>query len=441
MVRVANWGNYPVVDSSLGSFDAPADVVGRLAETGQLTLRGMGRSYGDASLGPHIASSLRHNHFLAFDQDTGVLHCQSGVTMGEILEVFVPRGWFLPVTPGTKFVTVGGAIAADVHGKNHHRDGSFSRHIRFIDLLMADGRVVRCGPSEEPGLFAATCGGMGMTGAILSAAFQLKPITSAYIRQETINAPDLDAIMDHFEASAGWTYSVAWIDCLSRGDQLGRSLLLLGEHAREDELDAERRGTPFSTPRKRKLNVPLDAPTWALNKWSVRAFNQLFYRNGVRASGQSLVDWESYFYPLDGVGNWNRIYGRRGFAQFQCVIPLANSQAGISALLREISGSGQGSFLAVLKRFGRQDSRFSFPMAGYTLALDFPVNPTTLSLLEKLDQITIEHGGRFYLAKDARMKRGTMEQADDRTAAFRTMREKTGVAPAFTSMQSDRLSL
>ncbi|MBL6953798.1 MAG: FAD-binding oxidoreductase [Alphaproteobacteria bacterium] len=440
-MKLSGWGRYPQADCVVLRPRAIKDLKDALAQ-GPVIARGMGRAYGDSALNKRATIDMaRFNHMLAFDPVSGLLTVEAGVVLGDIIEVFLPRGWFPPVTPGTKFVTVGGMIAADVHGKNHHKHGSFGNFVEWLDVLGPDGEIRRCARAENNDLLAYTIGGMGLTGIILRVAFRMQPVATAWIRQETRPAANLAAAMAAFDAADEWTYSVAWIDCLSRGDQLGRSLLLLGEHAREDELDAERRGTPFSTPRKRKLNVPLDAPTWALNKWSVRAFNQLFYRNGVRASGQSLVDWESYFYPLDGVGNWNRIYGRRGFAQFQCVIPLANSQAGISALLREISGSGQGSFLAVLKRFGRQDSRFSFPMAGYTLALDFPVNPTTLSLLEKLDQITIEHGGRFYLAKDARMKRGTMEQADDRTAAFRTMREKTGVAPAFTSMQSDRLSL
>lgn len=441
MVRIANWGNYPVVDASLESFDAPDDVLARLSATGQLTLRGMGRSYGDASLGPHIASSLRHNHMLAFDSDTGILHCQAGVTLQEILEVFIPRGWFLPVTPGTKFVTVGGAIAADVHGKNHHCDGSYSRHIRFIDLLMADGRVVRCGPSEEPDLFAATCGGMGMTGTILSAAFPLRPVASAYIRQETLHAPDLDAIMDRFDASGGWTYSVAWIDCLARGRNLGRSILMRGESAEPAALSAGRRHDPLALPRRGTRNVPVNFPSFALNRWSVSAFNALYYRGQRWKKGERIVDCDSFFYPLDSIHDWNRIYGRAGFVQYQCVIPLANSRAGLREILERIGRSGRGSFLAVLKLFGPQDGLLAFPMEGYTLALDFPVRDGLLPFLDELDAVVLSHGGRIYLAKDARMSRETFEQGYPNRDRFLDIVDRWNPGRPFRSNLTDRLGL
>lgn len=378
---------------------------------------------------------------LAFDPQAGVLTVEAGVVLGEIIDVFLPRGWFPPVTPGTKFVTVGGMIAADVHGKNHHKHGSFGNFIEWIDVLGPDGEIKRCSWEENSELFAYTTGGMGLTGIILRAAFRMLPVETAWIRQETLPTPNLGETMAAFDAADDWTYSVAWTDCLASGDRLGRSLLLLGEHARLDELDNARRQEPFGTPRKRKKTVPFNMPTWALNEWSVRAFNALYYWKGARAFVQSFVDWDSYFYPLDAVIEWNRIYGRRGFAQFQCVLPLETSRVGLSELLRATSASGQGSFLAVLKRFGRQESRFSFPMEGYTLALDFPVNQKSLALLKRLDDITLAHGGRFYLAKDSRMTAETLEQADNRVAVFRSMREKTEATRHFVSMQSERLCI
>ena len=267
------------------------------------------------------------------------------------------------------------------------------------------------------------------------------PIETAWIRQTTLPTRNLAETMATFDAADDWTYSVAWIDCLASGDRLGRSLLLLGEHASIDELDDSKSKEPFRTPRRRKIRLAFNAPTWALNRWSVRAFNAFYYWNGARATTQSLVDWDSFFYPLDAIVEWNRMYGRRGFAQFQCVIPLDRSQVGIAELLQAISASGQASFLTVLKRFGHQMSKFSFPMAGYTLALDFPINQKTLALLQRLDEITVAHGGRFYLAKDSRMSSETLERSDEWVAAFRSMREKTGATGLFASLQSERLSL
>lgn len=440
-MELSGWGRYPRADCAVLRLRSIEDLKQTLGK-GPLIARGMGRAYGDSALNKHATVDMTgFNRMLAFDPQAGVLTVESGVVLGEIIDVFLPRGWFPPVTPGTKFVTVGGMIAADVHGKNHHKHGSFGNFIEWIDVLGPDGEIKRCSREDNSELFAYTTGGMGLTGIILRAAFRMLPVETAWIRQETLPTPNLGETMAAFDAADDWTYSVAWIDCLASGDRLGRSLLLLGEHTRLDELDDARRQEPFRTPRRRKIKVPFNAPTWAFNGWSVRAFNALYYWNGTRTTTQSLVNWDSYFYPLDAISEWNRIYGRRGFTQFQCVIPLESSRQGIAELLRAISASGQASFLAVLKRFGRQESKFSFPMEGYTLALDFSVNQKTLSLLQRLDQITVAHGGRFYLAKDSRMSSEILEQADERVAAFRSMREKTGATGLFTSMQSERLSL
>lgn len=441
-MRLAGWGRYPVLEARTyapRNVEAMRDLV--LSEHSVIA-RGNGRAYGDSAINPVATIEMRHlNKMISFDPSSGQLVAESGVLLGDIIAGFLPRGWFPMVTPGTKFVTLGGAIAADVHGKNHHKDGSFRACVDWIEVMGADGKVYRCSRDEDPILFDHTLGGMGLTGIILCVAIRLRPIETAWIRQTTTAAPNLKAAMAAFEASQDATYSVAWIDCLGTGESLGRSLVMLGEHAGRGDLSRRLAATPFKIKPKRKLSVPFDFPSFTLNRFSVRAFNALYYWVGSRKAGIHLVDWNSYFYPLDAILGWNRIYGRKGFAQFQCVLPLARSEAGLTALLEEIARAGSGSFLAVLKRFGPQDSAFSFPMEGYTLALDFPITPKTLTLLERLDQITIDHGGRFYLAKDSRMSAATLRAADQRVEDFRLMRETRDVTIQFRSTQAERLDL
>jgi len=441
LAEIAGWGRFPRVPCRLHQAGSDAEIAARITE-GPAIARGMGRSYGDSALNPGATIDMRgRNRMLAFDDQTGQLAAEAGVVLGDIITAFLPRGWFPAVTPGTRFVTLGGMIAADVHGKNHHRDGSMSAFVDWIDLLGPDGEIRRCSRTDHPDLFNNTLGGMGLTGIILRAALRLRRVETAWIRQETIVCADLGAAMSAFEAADASTYSVAWIDCLASGAGLGRSLLMLGEHALPSDLAGSARARPFEIPRRRRLGVPFNAPGWALNRFSVRAFNALYYRKGTRNAGTALVDWESYFYPLDAISHWNRIYGRRGFAQFQCVIPAEQAGAGLRTLLEAIAESGQGSFLAVLKRLGPQESAVSFPMDGYTLALDFPVNRSVLELLDRLDAITLDHGGRFYLAKDSRMTRTTLLRSDPRMAAFTTLREASGARDAFHSLQSARLGL
>ena len=441
-MMLSGWGRFPYQNCRVTKPTTEAEIAARIAE-GRLIARGNGRAYGDAALSAtNTVDMRRFNRMIAFNGNSGQLVAEAGVLLSEVIATFLPRGWFPAVTPGTKFVTIGGMVAADVHGKNHHRDGSFGAFVDWIDLMGADGVVRRCAPDVEPDLFHWTLGGMGLTGVILRVAFRLRPVETAYIRQTTIAAANLDDAMDVFEANQDATYSVAWIDCLSQGAALGRSLVMLGEHASPRDMGYPQRNTPYLVAAKRKLAVPMDAPAFALNTWAVRAFNAVYYRQGLKKAGTELVDWDGYFYPLDGIEAWNRIYGRRGFMQFQCALPLANSAKGMRALLEAISASGQGSFLAVLKRFGAQSGHFSFPMEGYTLALDFPVNAKTLALMAELDRLTVQNGGRFYLAKDSRMTPYTLRQADpERVAAFVKMRAETKAGAAFSSAQSERLGL
>lgn len=441
-MKLSGWGRFPVHEATVHAPRTIEAVRAHVLAGPAVIARGNGRAYGDSAVNPPATLETRHlNRMIAFDPACGQLVAQAGVRLADIIAAFLPRGWFPAVTPGTKFVTLGGAIAADVHGKNHHKAGSFRSCVDWVELMEADGAIRRCSPDSDPALFDATLGGMGLTGIVLSAAIRLAAVETAWIRQTTLAAPNLSAAMAAFEANHAATYSVAWIDCLGSGAGLGRSLVMLGEHASLAELPETRREAPFAGKPARQLAVPLDLPGWTLNRLSVRAFNALYYRAGARQAGTRLVDWDSYFYPLDAIARWNRIYGRAGFAQFQCVLPLDRSEAGLAALLAETSHAGAGSFLAVLKRFGPQDSAFSFPMEGYTLALDFPVTPRTLALMERLDQITLAHGGRFYLAKDSRMSAATFHAADRRIPAFQQLREERGATPRFRSAQADRLSL
>ena len=440
-MKLSGWGLYPKHDAQVSTPRSQDGLRARIAEGGGIA-RGNGRAYGDSAISTTNTIHMRHfNRMISFDEKKGVLVAEAGVLAADIISSFLPQGWFLSVTPGTKFVTLGGMIAADVHGKNHHIDGSFGTFVDWVEVMGPDGRIIRASRRRHADLFHWTLGGMGLTGVILRAAVRLRKVQSGWIRQHLQPTADLGETMDAFEAAQEATYSVAWIDCLSGGRAQGRSLLMLGEHATLEDLSKPQRRKPFDIKTKRKLSVPFSPPAFAMNSLTVRTFNALYYWNGTRNAGQGLVDWDSYFYPLDAILNWNRIYGRRGFAQFQCVLPLESARPGMQALLSAISRAGAGSFLAVLKRMGPQKSRFSFPMEGYTLALDFPVNLGTLTLMNRLDAITLEHGGRFYLAKDSRMTAQTLRQSDPRTEDFVKMRDDMERRTTFASAQSERLAL
>ncbi|MEO0372216.1 MAG: FAD-binding oxidoreductase, partial [Pseudomonadota bacterium] len=404
--------------------------------------RGNGRAYGDSALNEDNTISTRHlNRMIRFDEKTGVLEAEAGVLLGDVIEAYLPRGWFPAVTPGTKFVTLGGMAAADVHGKNHHVDGGFGNFIDWVDVMGPDGTVTRASRKKNKDLFHWTIGGMGLTGVILRLGVRLRPVETGWIQQRTIAAPNLDAAMAGFEEHHDAPYSVAWIDCLSSGASLGRSLIMLGDHAPMDGLPNKFRQIPFGPPPAKKRSIPFNAPGFALNRYTVKAFNAAYYHMGTRKTGTDYVPWDTYFYPLDSILGWNKIYGRRGFLQFQCVLPDDSARAGLEALLTRVSEAGQGSFLAVLKKLGADTQGFSFPMEGYTLALDFPVSDKVLSLMNELDAVTLDHGGRFYLAKDARMTDTTLRASDPRTEGFTAMRSATGAGAAFSSVQSERLKL
>jgi FAD/FMN-containing dehydrogenase len=439
---LSGWGRWPRRACRVRAPRDPDEVAPALAGPPAIA-RGLGRAYGDSALNPDCTIATRRlDRLLSFEAATGVLVAEAGTSLARIIETFLPRGFFPPVVPGTKFVTLGGAIAADVHGKNHHVAGSFGDHVLWLDLVDAAGETRRCSAEADAGLFHATLGGMGLTGIVLRAALRLMPVESGWIRQRTIVAPDLDAAIDAFEANLASTYSVAWIDALARGATRGRSLVHLGEHARADDLPPASAAAPYATPRRGGRRLPLDAPSWVLTPWAVRAFNHSYFRAGRRAPGERLVDWDSYFFPLDAIHDWNRIYGRRGFAQYQCALPLATAREGLSEMLGTIAAAGLGSFLSVLKRFGTGAPQrpLSFPLEGYTLALDFPLSPAALTLMDRLDEITLAAGGRLYLAKDSRMTQRTFEAGYGAgRAAFDAVIGRQ--AGRFASLQSRRLGI
>ena len=441
--EISGWGNFPVIKSILcmpGSADAVRDYV-KNAET--VIPRGLGRSYGDSSLNNFVMSMLKLNRILGFDENIGVLECESGVSLNEILDIFVPRGWFLPVMPGTKYVTVGGAIASDVHGKNHHKEGSFSDHVVSMTVLLPDGEIITCSKDSNPGLFAIICGGMGLTGIIISAKFRLKMVTSAYIKQKTVKARNLDEIMDLFESYCNSTYSVAWIDCLAKGDNLGRSILMVGEHAGSDDLKGIDYSNDMLTLRKRKkLNIPVAFPNFVLNNATIKCFNFLYFHKHPSGTLETIVDYETFFCPLDSVTNWNRIYGVRGFTQYQFVIPKAAAKTGLKKIMQKISDSGMGSFLAVLKLFGPGNDNFlSFPMEGYTLAIDFPLSLQLLTFLDELDRMVLDFGGRLYLTKDVRMSCFMAKKSYAGFLEFAERKNQLDNKGKFQSIQSRRLGL
>lgn len=401
--KITNWGNFPVVEKEMKSEDSLQKIKDFVLSHKEVIARGNGRCYGDASLGENIFSTKRLNKFIGFDKIEGVLECEAGVLLSDILEISVPQGYFLNVTPGTKFVSVGGAIASDVHGKNHHSEGCFSEYVLEFKLMKENAEVITCSREENTEDFWATVGGMGLTGIILSAKIKLKNIETAYIRQESIKADNLDEIFQLFEESEGWLYNVAWIDCLQKGENIGRSILMRGYHALREELPPKLHKNPLKNPRKIMPTIPFYFPSWVLNSFTIKIFNWLYYNKQTKKSEEGFVHYEPFFYPLDVINEWNKIYGKKGFIQYQMVIPKEKGKEGMRKILETIADSGNGSFLAVLKLFGKNNPKAynSFPMEGYTLALDFKVNNKLKYLVEELDKIVEEFGGRIYLTKDS----------------------------------------
>ena len=432
-MRMKAWGMYPEIDANVFKFSNKHVLKKIINEHDELIPFGNGRSYGDSALSANIINTRHNNSFIDFQEASGMLHIQSGVLLSEILEAFVPRGWFLKVTPGTKFITIGGAIASDIHGKNHHIDGCFSECVEEFNIMLADGSIVICSRYATPDLFKATCGGQGLTGVILDARIYLSKINSQHIDQTTIKTRNLKETFEAFEKHKDKSYSVAWIDCFAKGPSSGKSLLRVGNFKDDGDLDYKI---------KKQKTIPFNFLSFILNNWSVRVFNWLYFNRIRGVVSKQTVDIDTFFYPLDAIRNWNRIYGKNGFTQYQFILPKQLSYDGLEEILSVISKSGKGSFLAVLKLYGKaNDNYLSFPMEGYSLALDFKIEKGLFTLLEKLDQIVIKYKGRIYLSKDARVSKEVFEKGYPEIDVFRKYRKENKLDVKFQSLQSKRVKI
>lgn len=434
MTRIHGWGRYPCADVRLAlprTLSHCQDLLQNCHHP--LIPRGLGRSYGDSALAHTVVDTTAFNYLLDFDAQQGIITCGSGISLDALLQFIVPQGWFLPVTPGTRYVTVGGAIASDVHGKNHHHVGSFSQQVLSIEMLLGNGELLTISQQQHADLFRATCGGMGLTGIILSAHIQLLRISSSNIIQTTIPCSCLEDLVEQIDLSKNSHYSVAWIDCLAKGRQLGRGILTLGEHA-EDEV--------LQVPSARAYTVPTVMPDSLLQPLSIRLFNHYYYYKASLTKRKKTISYQSFFYPLDSLAHWNRLYGRQGFLQYQFVLPKTAGIEGLKAILAKIVDSGKGSFLAVLKLLGKANANFlSFPQEGYTLALDFKYSLAVLALLSELDKMVIAYHGRIYLTKDARMGSEIFQRCYPEWQIFEEIRRDYHAAGVFGSYQSQRLGL
>jgi FAD/FMN-containing dehydrogenase len=409
----ASWGRWPrIAQSRLALTDRFR--VPHLGDASSVLPWGNGRSYGDSCQNEHglLLATRGLDRFIAFDPATGVLECEAGVLLAEIIDFALPQGWFPPVTPGTAFVTVGGAIANDVHGKNHHRAGTFGHHLLGFELLRSDGSVLHCAPDRNADWFAATVGGLGLTGLIRHARLQLRRVPGPFLAGESLRFANLREFFALSNASdVDYEYTVSWLDCAARGKNLGRGVFMRGNHA----------AIEGRAPRGGSRRMPFTPPVSLVNGLSLRAFNQLYYHRPSAAHPDAIWHYRPFFYPLDGLLEWNRMYGPRGFFQYQCVIPTDAAEPALTEMLTAIAQSGSGSFLAVLKMFGNRVSPglLSFPRRGATLALDFPNGGApTLTLLERLDAITRAAQGAVYPAKDARMSPASFQQYFPRWREF-----------------------
>jgi decaprenylphospho-beta-D-ribofuranose 2-oxidase len=407
--------------------------------------RGLGRSYNNAAQcgGGVVISTARLNRILALDPATGLATCEAGVSLEQLMVAGLPAGWFVPVSPGTRQVTVGGAIAADVHGKNHHVAGSFASHVVSFDIVLPDGDVRTVTRQSDPVLFWATAGGMGLTGLIVRATVQLKRVATSRVRVDTVRTADIDETMATLaEHDHRYGYTVAWTDSLARGAHLGRSVITSGDFAEPGDLDPADRADPFAFAPGARVGLPAGFPPGLINRYTVALANEAWYRKAPRSRTGELQTIGTFFHPLDGIRNWNRVYGPGGFRQYQYVVPFA-AQAAVRTSLELVSRAHAPSFVTVLKRFGAGDPGvLSFPMAGWTLALDFPARTPGLDgLLDRLDRLVVEAGGRVYLAKDSRVPPDVLAEMYPRLAEFRKLRAEFDPAGLLASDLSRRLGL
>ncbi len=430
---VTGWGRLGVPGVEVRSTNLE-----RLSESAVLS-RGLGRSYGDSSLPPpgvrEVIGTALADRLLAFDPRTGLLRAEAGTSLLALNRLFLERGWFVPVTPGTQFVTLGGMVASDVHGKDHHVHGCFGEHVTRLKMRVADGRVLWCSDTEHPDLFRATIGGMGLTGHILEVEVPLRRIRSPWIQQESVRVDDLDGFLAALgDAAKRLPYTMGWIDCLKRGRGMGRGILMAGDWASPDVAPSK-----FPAPHLRPT-LPFDLPSWLLGRFSVAAFNEAYFRSHAARRREALVHWESFFYPLDIVDEWNRMYGRRGFTQYQCVVPEKQRPGAARRVLEILTRAGGASFLCVIKDCGPEGKgMLSFPMEGVSIALDIPVRDTTQALVDQLNEQVIREGGRIYLTKDGFTRPEHFRAMEPRLPAFLDVRREWDPAGKIRSAQSVRL--
>jgi FAD/FMN-containing dehydrogenase len=432
-MKIYGWGKYPEIDADLFFPKNKSECFDYIKKNSFIP-RGSGRSYGDSANANNVLQSLYLNQIIKFDKIKGIIICQSGITFRDLISVIVPEGWFFPVTPGTSFLTIGGAIAADVHGKNHHKEGSFSDYVLNIDMILGSGDFVSISRDNLQDLFYATCGGMGLTGFIFSATLKLKRINSSKIIQSTQSSKSLEEICENFEKFSSANYSVAWLDTLATGKDFGRSILFIGNHSDDKDL---------SLNKFKSLNLPMKLASLMINKYTINIFNKIYFKkNSINNKNKSLIDINNFFYPLDSLKNWNLIYGKTGFIQYQFVIPKNNSVFNLKKILKTINDHNEFSSLAVLKLLGKNNNNYlSFPKEGLTLALDFKLSNSIMKLTKYLDEMIVDMNGKIYLAKDALMSENIFKKTYSKWKEFEEVRYKYSALGKFSSTQSKRLGL
>jgi decaprenylphospho-beta-D-ribofuranose 2-oxidase len=440
MVTLAGWGANIRADCVLTQPESPGDVGARLDRAGTIA-RGLGRSYGDPALNAdrQVLDMTRVDRYLGFDEATGTLSCEAGVSLAQIIDDFAPRGWFPVITPGTKFVTVGGCIANDVHGKAHHAQGSFAVCVDAFTVLLANGEIARASRDENPDLFWASFGGMGLLGILLTVTMRLRKVETSYFRQKSIAVSNLSEMLEVLERyDQEYPYSVATVDVYGKGASLGRGVIAFGDHASRDELPVGLAPLKVSAPPR--LSVPFELPEFTLNRLSIRAVNAFAQLTQKRL--RPIGHYEGFFYPLDMLGHWNRGYGRRGFAQYQFVIPFEDGEARMRSILDFIFASGELPFLNVLKRMGKESGGvLSFPREGYTFAIDFPIRNNTVRVLRELDARVLDAGGRIYLGKDSYVEADTFRAMYPAIDAWLAVKQKYDPTNVFTSNLARRVGL
>lgn len=441
MKKLAGWGNYPISESFTETLRSGDDFREVLADD-TLIARGLGRSYGDQALNDnhYVALCTSLNHFLHWNDQEGILECQAGASLEEIITVFAPKGWLPMICPGTKFVTIGGAIANDIHGKAHHTDGSFVNCVISFTILLADGTVQTASRTENAELFWANFGGLGLLGIILTVKIRLRKIETTYFRQKSMVIKNLDHMLEALDKyDHEYNYSVAWIDALAKGKKLGSGVLTLGNAARLAELPEKLKSNPLKLHPKGKLKVPVFLPSFTLNGLTVRILNRVIAF--VQNSPKEFVHYEKFFFPLDAINDWNKGYGKRGFIQYQFVIPEENGRENLASILEMIANSGCTPFLNVFKKMGEGQGILSFPFKGYTLAIDFPVSKKLLSFTPRLDEKVLQAGGRLYLGKDALLDEKMFKAMYPRYTEWLAIKQQYDANNKFSSNISRRLGL